>query len=503
MNRKLRRAGSNPKVSGQLLREHRESAKLSLSQMAAKTGTPKTTLAAIEIGRIFASIELVRKYESALSLIPGAILDELIDDVAIMPLLNYRHTTTSIPSVPATSGFKLPRIMNDPSSCFQAVLELLHQAATHLGPVKTIHVWLPSLTGWLEVHGELREMWEAILIGALQKGWTINQYVSGTCSSARVKKIVDTISLTQKGHFFLRHWRQGYDPIRDHLLVEGIGVLDLFSTSVSSLSAAGIFYPIGSQEYDLLAKYSLFLISGTQPTFEVHRREPRNAWSNLSTNWKTRLSRLETTQEGECSLQELPSHLFVPSSIQSERLRKIEQHLKPILTDEQLAMLRMEDRMFNHSQDTLKRRMKESKCRHIVSLSAIKTMMKSGWLGSQDRLRGFGEMARMTPSQCREYVQHIIKLLQERPQFELALLEDTDRCENLHIPEAGIFSKDWRVTSAAVLLESTDATHTAIDLLIEDHSIARAFAAYHQEIWDRISPSQKDKSAVIHKLAKL
>jgi hypothetical protein len=107
-----------------------------------------------------------------------------------------------------------------------------------------------------------------------------------------------------------------------------------------------------------------------------------------------------------------------------------------------------------------------------------------------------GRIVQLNPDQVREHLKHIVRLLKKFGNYELAFIK-----KDLVYDDNLFFSISEKLS---VRIESYDITnHNRINVsIIEEPTVVKAFEENYLQLWESISPVNRDKEEIIGWLEK-
>ncbi|MBU3102154.1 MULTISPECIES: hypothetical protein [Clostridium] len=318
--------------------------------------------------------------------------------------------------------------------------------------------------------------WKEAILKALINGWTVKFLFK---LNQNIKEIMNlilfTIPLLETGRFFLYYYKT-YDVAshgREVVIIPGEGAFSCFSTSLNSEIDCA-FYTNNQVGIDILCKnFNLNLLPLSKSLMEYYDLDESIAYNNS-------LDESDNTAGSRFLFKNTLSLLLIPNILLKKLLVKLS-----FTNDQLIKILELHKRRVN----SFLLNIKQHEYLDIYPLSSIQNIIKNNELSFC--CFNVVNTINFDIEDIIILIQNIINLLKTYDNYKFSFVNET-----LYKNKGNTVSSFIIKEKHSVHIESS--THA---IIIQEPMVVNAFEGYFKEIWEQISPIDKDKKEVIKWLA--
>lgn len=379
-------------------------------------------------------------------------------------------------------------VISERRQALEKALELLEKLPDiHGKNVPPIFLTLQGQTIFRSVPG-LHERWQAVRVQVLQRGWTIRHLWRFDFNIFRhVNWVNDILVALEAGDYqpyFFDDQKGLLEPPYEILLLPGGPAVLFFATTSARNVDVAVF--VESPEFiEVLAAHMNLLKEQTQPVLTLYPLGERQ--------------RFMAAQENEEAL--LGERLVVKKDF-AGTTRPISFYQGDTPWTRQARLEGADTWVMEHyqkRQEVFHRKMtlKQYVYRDMYSMRAIEAFVRTG---KYSLYQSFGAELEVGSEWARKHVAHVIEMLQQYDQYQMAFLAEAE--ERL-LPIEPWWEVVGRPGAFSVFIEAWyldpigKREMLPIDVQITEQRLVKAFMAHFDDFWNRIPRERKDKKYVI------
>ncbi|MDP4094263.1 MAG: hypothetical protein Q8920_12985 [Bacillota bacterium] len=327
-------------------------------------------------------------------------------------------------------------------------------------------------------------IWDKATRDALNRGWNIVPLIRVDNNIDRMMKIIhDLMSFLAIGNYTPYYMNRYFmfSTGREMLVVPGIGAMITFpAVSPSQIECA--LYVEDKNVVKMFFRHFYYLLSMTQPLVRIYSPEESKVFL-----WK--LIEYEERYGSRCHYAKDINSLTVPSNLYERYLKTVDKPLSELTEAINLHKRRLGAFISN---------VKDYKYKDICTIESIERLIHYLQYPS-DNLSMLSE-CKPTKENIIEHIENIIFLLEKYKNYEMAIVNETQ----LHHDIKSIWIIDGKATAFTKTKSSGNMDNNSYKLIdqeiyisFNETTVVSTFKEYFMDLWDSISPINKEKKEVI------